>query len=199
MSRAYIAGVGRHLPNAAIIFDRFHVIQLANAALEEVRRAEVRAELALKRNRWIWLKDKEKWTKKQIAQHYTLPRMQLKTGRAFRLKEALREIFAMASTKTEAEVQMQAWFRWARRSRLAPFKKIALTLKAYWDGILNCFDSALSNGSVEAINGLMLAAKARARGYRKPRNLTLMVYLIAAKLSHLSASPYTTTYGDIIK
>ena len=39
MSRAYIAGVGRHLPNAVITFDQFHVIQLANAALEEVRRA----------------------------------------------------------------------------------------------------------------------------------------------------------------
>jgi transposase len=64
MSRAYIAGIGRHLPNAAITFDRFHVIQLANATLEEVRRAEVRAEPALKRSRWMWLKDKKKWTKK---------------------------------------------------------------------------------------------------------------------------------------
>gem|GEM_PF-5627881 len=64
MSRAYIAGVGRHLPNAAITFDRFHVIQLANAALEELLRAEVRAEPAMKRSRWMWLKDKKKWTKK---------------------------------------------------------------------------------------------------------------------------------------
>ena len=137
-------------------------------ALEELRRAEVRAEPAMKRSRWMWLKDKKKWTKKQIAQHHTLSRMQLKTGRAFRLKEALREIFA-------------------------------LTLKSHWDGILNGFDSALNNGSVEAINGLIQAAKARARGYRKPRNLMLMAYLIAAKLSHLPTSPYTTTYGDIIK
>ena len=87
----------------------------------------------------------------------------------------------------------------ARRSKLAPFKKLALTLKSHWDGILNGFDSALNNGSVEAINGLIQAAKARARGYRKPRNLMLMAYLIAAKLSHLPTSPYTTTYGDIIK
>jgi Transposase and inactivated derivatives len=48
MSKAYIAGVGRHLPEAAITFDRFHVIQLANAALEEVRRAEVRENLRSK-------------------------------------------------------------------------------------------------------------------------------------------------------
>lgn len=72
-----------------------------------------------------------------------------------------------------------------------------MTLKAHWDGILNGFDSDLNNGSVEAINGLIQAAKARARGYRKARNLILMAYLIAGKLSHLPASPYRTTSGAI--
>lgn len=199
MSRAYIAGVGRHLPNAAVTFDRFHVIQLANAALEEVRRAEVRSTPALKHSRWMWLKDKHSWTKPQIAQHHQLSRMHLKTGRAFRMKETLRDIFATATTRAEAEEQLTAWFRWARRSKLAPFKKLALTLKAHWDGILNSFDSALSNGAVEAINGLIQAAKARARGYRKPRNLILMAYLIAGKLSHLPASPYHTTSGALVE
>ena len=155
MSRAYIADIGRHLPKAAITFDRFHIIQLANAALEEVRRAGVRAEPALKHSRWMWLNDKHSLTKRQIAQHHYLSQMHLKTGRAFRLKEALRETFATASTKVEAVVQRQAWFRRARRSRLAPFKKLALTMKSHWNGILNSFESALSNGSVEAINGLI--------------------------------------------
>jgi transposase len=76
---------------------------------------------------------------------------------------------------------------------LPSFKKLALTLKAHWDGILNGFDSDLSNGSVEAINGLIQAAKARARGYRKSRNFILMAYLIAGNLTHLPASPYRTT------
>lgn len=199
MSRAYIAGVGRHLPNAAVTFDRFHVVQLANAALEEVRRAEVGGEPALKHSRWMWLKDKHSWTKRQIGQHHELSRMHLKTGRAFRLKEALRDILAAAITRAEAEEQLTAWFRWARRSRLAPFKKLALTLKTHWDGILNGFDSALSNGAVEAINGLIQAAKARARGYRKLKNLITMATLIAGNLSHLPASPYRTTSEAIVE
>ena len=145
MSKSYIAGVGRHLPEAAITFDRFHVIQLANAALEEVRRAEVRENPALKNSRWMWLKDKHSWTKRQIHQHHELSRMHLKTGRAFRLKESLRDIFMTATTREEAEAQLSAWFRWARRSKLSPFKKLAMTLKAHWDGILNGFDSALSD------------------------------------------------------
>lgn len=66
MSKSYIAGVGRHLPEAAIIFDRLHVIQLAKAALEEVRRAEVHEKPTLKNSRWMWLKDKDSWTRRPI-------------------------------------------------------------------------------------------------------------------------------------
>lgn len=202
MSRSYIAGgiagVGRHLPNAAITFDRFHVVQLANGAVEEVRRAEVRSEPALKRSRWMWLKDKHRWSNTQIAQHHDLSRRKLKTARAFRMKEELRDIFAEASTRAEAETLLTAWIAWAQRSRLAPFRKLARTLKAHWNGILNGFDSGLTNGGVEAINGLLQAAKARARGYRTTRNFINMAHLVAGKLKHLPASPYDTTSGVVL-
>lgn len=198
MSRSYIAGVGRHLPEAEITFDRFHVVKLANEALEEVRRAEVRTEPILKRSRWMWLKDKHRWTKTQIAQHHDLSRRRLKTARAFRMKEELRDIFAQADGKAEAMQLLTAWLSWATRSRLAPFYNLAKTIKAHWDGILNGFDSRLSNGGVEAINGLIQAAKARARGYRTTRNFINMAYLVAGRLKHLPASPYDTTSGVVV-
>jgi transposase len=198
MSRSYIAGVGRHLPEAEITFDRFHVVKLANEALEEVRRAEVRTEPVLKRSRWMWLKDKHRWTKTQIAQHHDLSRRRLKTARAFRMKEELRDIFAQADGKAEAMQLLTAWLSWATRSRLAPFYNLAKTIKAHWDGILNGFDSRLSNGGVEAINGLIQAAKARARGYRSTRNFINMAYLVAGRLKHLPASPYDTTSGVVV-
>ena len=195
MNRSYIAGVGRHLPNAAITFDRFHVVQLANGAVEEVRRAEVRNEPALKRSRWMWLKDKHRWSKTQIAQHHDLSRRKLKTARAFQMKGELRDIFAEASNRAEAEMLLTAWIAWAQRSRLDPFRKLARTLKAHWDGILTGFDSRLTNGGVEAINGLLQAAKACARGYRTTRNFINMAYLVAGRLTQLPASPYDTTSG----
>jgi len=198
MSRSYIAGVGKHLPEAEITFDRFHVVKLANEALEEVRRAEVRTEPVLKRSRWMWLKDKHQWTKTQIAQHHDLSRRRLKTARAFRMKEELRDIFAQADGKTEAMQLLTAWLSWATRSRLAPFYNLARTINAHWDGILNGFDSRLSNGSVEAINGLIQAAKARARGYRTTRNFINMAYLVAGRLKNLPASPYQTTSGVVV-
>jgi hypothetical protein len=66
-------------------------------------------------------------------------------------------------------------------------------------GILNGFDSVLSNGPVDAINGLIQSAKARARGYRKARNFILMAYLIADNLSQLPASPCGTKSRAIVE
>ncbi|SFD03425.1 Transposase [Thiohalospira halophila DSM 15071] len=195
MSRAYIAGLGRHLPQAAITFDAFHVVQLANTAVDEVRRQEVKREPALKHTRWAWLQDPRQQKLGRITQLHHLSRRRLETARAWRLKEALRDFYRSQSGRKEAESLLTAWYRWARRSRLAPFKRLALTVRAHWDGILNAFDSRLTNGRVEGLNAHIQAAKARARGYRTTRNLITMAYLVGAKLSQLPAAPHTPTSG----
>ena len=116
MSKANIAGVARHLPQAAVSFDGFHVIQLANTAVDEVRRAEVRDEPVLKHSRWTWLKDKHRWSKRQITTFHTLSRLRLKTARAWRLKETLREIFKEAGSQAEAEQRLKRWYSWESNS-----------------------------------------------------------------------------------
>jgi len=192
MSKAYIAGVEKHLPNAEITFDPFHIIQLANEALEEVRREEVRHEPLLKRTRWVWLKDESKWTETQAGLFKSLSSARLQTTRAWRLKESLRDLFRTATSAKEAEVLLDAWHSWARRSRLESFKRLANTLKERRAGILHGFDSKLSNGYVEGFNSLVQAAKAKARGYRCPKNMITIAYLLGGKLTHLPASPFTT-------
>ena len=157
-----------------------------------MRRQEVGQAPELKRSRYLWLKDKHAWTRKQILQFFDLARRNLKTHRAFRIKESLREIFATAGNAEEAEILLTKWCSWARRCRLEPMKEVAATLKAHWQGILNAFDSKLTNGPVEAINSLIQAAKARACSYRTPQRLITIAYLIAGKLTHLPASPYNT-------
>lgn len=192
MSASYLAGAREHLPWAAISFDEFHVIQLVNQAVDAVRRAEVKERPELRRSRYLWLKDKHRWSRPQILQYDKLSRMGLKTHRAYRIKESLREIYATAANPEEAEILLAKWYSWARRCRLAPMKQVAATLKAHWQGILNAFDSHLTNGPIEAVNSLIQAAKARARGYRTPQRLVTMAYLIAGDLTHLPASPFHT-------
>jgi transposase len=195
MSASYRAGIAEHLPWAEVTFDEFHVIQLVNTAVDEVRRQEAKSTPSLKRSRYLWLKDKHDWSRRQILQYLDLKRLNLKTHRAFRIKEALREIFRSAPDRASAEPLLQRWYQWARRCRLAPIKRVAKTLKDHWEGILNAFDSRLTNGRVEAINALIQAAKAKARGYATTRHLITIAYLVAGKLTHLPGSPFKLQAG----
>lgn len=190
MSASYRSGVAEQLPWANITFDEFHVIQLANQAVDAVRRAEVRSTPVLKRSRYLWLKDQQDWSRRQLRQYVDLRRLNLKTHRAYRIKESLREIFRLADTREEAEALLARWYSWARRCRLAPMKDFAKTVKTHWEGILNAFDSKLTNGRVEAANGQIQAAKAKARGYGTVRHLITIAYLVAGKLTHLPACPF---------
>lgn len=190
MGLAYQAGAREHCPKAKISFDPFHVVALANQALDRVRRAEVKHNADLKGIRWGTLKDAANWTGKQIEQMHWLQRSNLKTARAWRLKQALRDIFAEAPGIEDARTQLIRWISWARRSRLEPFKRFGATLKRNLDGVLEHFRSGLSNGFAEAINGRIQAAKARARGYATDEHLLTVSYLICADLKHLPANPW---------
>ena len=188
MSASDRSGVAEALPWAAVTFDEFHVIQRVNKAVDEVRRQEAKSTPSLTRSRYLWLKDKHAWSGRQIAQSADLKSLHLKTHRAFRIKEALREIFRTARNAEEAEPLLDQWYSWARRCRLEPIKQAAKTLKDPWPGILNAFDSKLPNGRVEAANSLIQAAKAR--GYATVKHLITISYLVAGKLTHLPASPF---------
>jgi len=81
MAKRYIAGVREHLHQALPCLDPFHLVKLANEALDTVRRAEVADEPALKRTRYHWLKDASDWTGREINLHW-LRHSGLKTARA---------------------------------------------------------------------------------------------------------------------
>ena len=98
MSASYQAGVCGHRPWAVITFDEFHVIQLVNRAVDEVRRQEVKRTPERRRTRYIWLKDQHAWSHRQKAQFAELKSRNLKTHRAFRIQETLREIFHSAQS-----------------------------------------------------------------------------------------------------
>jgi transposase len=182
MSKAFIKGIKEELPNAEITFDPFHVIQLMNKALGKVRAEEAKLfPDVLKGSRYAFLKNPENLTEKQDETLVKLSNYQLKTGRAYLIKLALQDVY-FAPSRLDAEALLKSWYNWSIRSRIEQVKKVAKTVKEHWNGILAWFDSKLSNGFVEAINGLIQAAKRRARGYKTTKNLINMAYLIAGKL-----------------
>ncbi len=191
LSRAFQAGAARTCPAARITFDPFHVVALANRALDQVRRAETKVEPDLKGSRWALLKRAEHWTRSQIDTMHWLQRSGLKTARAWRLREALQTIYRQCTADPlTAERLLRRWASWARRSRLAPFKTLATTLLTHLHGIVEHFRSGMSNGFIEAMNGQIQAAKARTKGYATATNMTTIAYLLCAKLKHLPRNPW---------
>jgi transposase len=189
MSKAFIAGVATHLPNALACFDPFHLVKLANEAMEKVRRDEIAELPELKGTRFHWLKDASNWSREEIELHW-LRMDRNRTARAWRLKEKLREILAWRhAPQVPVLLLMDRWIGWCRRSRLQPFKRLAKTFQAHIDGIQNMLAAANSNARAESINSAIQAAIARARGFRTIENLRTIIYLMRGGLK-LPGSPF---------
>ena len=89
MSTAFISGIGEHLPNATMTFDRYHLAAKLSEAIDVVRREEVKTRPGLKQTRWLWLKNWSNLSAKQQGELHRLmrPSAQLATGRALRWRE----------------------------------------------------------------------------------------------------------------
>lgn len=181
ISRAYLRGIKEKFTRAVAVLDKFHLMKLMNEALDEVRRLEQRDVKELKNTRYLWLKNPSDLTAKQKELFADLSRRNLKTARAYRMKLALQEVYQSPDRAT-AEEGLRRLYWWLVHSRLGPMQELGRTIKAHWEEILNYFDHRRTNGVLEAINGLVQAARLKARGYRNVENLITIVYLIAGKL-----------------
>jgi transposase len=205
MSAAYAKGVGLALEQAQISYDRFHVIAMANEAMDGVRRQEMKEEpqalkqalgdndrKLLKSLTWGMRRNPQGWSAKQTNAMHWLQHSSLKSARAWRLKMALRTVYAKAAeenSSAQAKTDLLGWISWARRSRLEPFKKLASTLKQRIDGVVRGMLDNRSNAYVEAMNGLLQQAKRAARGFRTATHFIAIAYLRMSKLKHLPANP----------
>jgi transposase len=192
MSPAYIRGLTDEFPKAQLTFDNFHLMQLLTDAVDETRREERHTHPELKGTRFVWLKNDWNRTEQQAETFDQLRSSKLATVRATHLKNVFQDLFACDSV-AEAEPLLKHWYFWATHSRIGPMIKAAKTIKNHWAGVLRWFVSRISNGVLEAINGLIQSAKRKARGFRNSRYLINMVYLIAGKLDFkLPDLGYTT-------
>jgi transposase len=183
MSKAFIKGVKEQLPNAVTTFDKFHLIKLMNDAMGKIRADEARQfPEMLKKSRYLFLKNPEKLTPEEQERLDAMVANQChKSVEAYTHKLNLQNVY-FAENRQEAETLLNQWHKKASKSAISLIQKMAKTVKDHWDGILSHFDSELTTGYLEGINSLIQAAKARARGYRNPRNMISMAYLIAGKL-----------------
>lgn len=190
MSAAYQKGVREHLPAARIVFDRFHVMQLAGNALDEVRKQLHREGEDVKGALWALRGNESRLSLEQRELRAALCARHKELGRAMALRENLQETWQWPGAAS-AGLHLKAWCSWAVRSRLAPFKRLAQTLRSHWDGILAYFPHGITSAAIESINGIIQTARRRARGFRNFENLKAISYWMAGHLDLQIPSAFT--------
>ena len=163
MSPAFIKGVAKHLPNARITFDKFHVVAHASAAVDQMRRLEQRTDPSLKGLRWTLLKDRDRLSDEGRADLDALiaEAATKRTARAWLYREHLREILDRKQINV-VSAMLKQWCTNVLRSKVEPMKEVARMIRKHFDGIVAWTQTRQTNGFIEALNGLFQAAKRKA-------------------------------------
>lgn len=184
MWRAFTTSITEWAPGCRIVYDKFHVMQHANHAVDEVRRAEFfrkggAARQLVKGKRWLLL---SRWVHLDAAKRQQLNALFALNRRVFKaylLKESLERLWTYRYEGAMYRY-LQSWFAQLRWQRLPAFQKLAAMLVTHLDGLLNACRTPVRFGVVEAINGNIKALLRRGRGYTNLRYLLLKAQRQAA-------------------
>jgi transposase len=181
-----VEAVRRHLPQATLVFDRFHIVQHLNRAVDTVRRQAWRQlagteRPACKRTRWLWLKNPWNLKPKERRRLSALCRLNLPIVRAYLLKEEFQRFWDYVRAG-KASQHLAYCLSWATRSRLEPMKAVARLVKAHLPGILAWTRLRIRNGTLEGMNNKVQVIAHRAYGFRKPQTYITAIYHCCADL-----------------
>jgi len=185
----YLQLIAKHCTKALNILDRFLVVAKLNLALDEVRAAEARRmaregyEPVLKNKRWCLLKRPENLTDNQRMSLRELLGYNLKSVRAYLLKEEFQQFWDYDSPAWAAKY-LDGWCTRAMRSRIEPLKKFARTVRAHRELLLNYFRAKkqFSSGVIEGLNNKAKVTMRKAYGFRTFRIAELSVYHVLGRL-----------------
>jgi transposase len=191
MSQGYIKAVREAVPQAQIVFDRFHVQQLVSNALDRCRREEWQRSRAtgdreraqsLKHTRWALLKNPWNLTPKEEARLSSLQQSNTGLYRAYLLKESFADILDRRQPNVVRE-KLRSWLAWASRSRLAPFVQVARTIREHLDDIVAYIRWRLTNGVVEGLANKARLLTRRAYGFHSATAVLAMIMLCCTGLT----------------
>jgi transposase len=177
MHRPYLNAVGTALQNAEIVFDKFHVLQHASAALDEVRRQEFFRSGAVMREhgrgkRWLLLR---RWKTVRGSKRAELQALFVANRRLFKAYVLREQLDRLWTYKTRPGVLsfLMGWFKALRWQRLPEMERLGDFLLKHINGIAAFCDHAVRFGVVESINTTIKAVLRRARGMRDEEILLL--------------------------
>lgn len=183
MWRPYLKVIQKKLPHALHVLDRFHIVKKLNEAVDDVRRDEAKIlktqgyENVLNNSRYCFLKNPQNLTDKQVIKLHDLMRYDLKSIRAYLLKESF-QAFWQYTSPTWAQRYLTLWCTRAMRSKLPSIKKFVKTIRSHEVLIMNWFKAkkAYSSGSVEGLNRKVNLVTRKAYGYKRFDVLKIVLF-----------------------
>ena len=190
MSKAYITAVKKLLPHVDYVFDRFHVVALLNASIDNIRREQQEkcnklGLKAIKGLRFLLLMNYEDIDSARSGSLNALLTVNKPIATAHAMKEQIR-LFWSKNNRQEGAQFLIWWIKDAVRSGIKQLAKTGKTLLQYHEGLLNYFDHKISNGKTEGINNKIKTLKRQAYGYRDIEYFKLRLY-------HLHKQGYSLT------
>ena len=179
---AYIGACREQVPQAdeKMVFDRFHIMQHVGKGVDQVRKQENKdlseqGDDRLKRSKYLWLYSAENMPDAARERFEQIKNDNLKTARAWALKESLREMWGHSSMAT-AKRFWKHWYFWATHSCLAPMIDKAKLLARHLPNILTYFTHRITNAVAEGLNSKIATIQKRACGFRNRDNFKTAVY-----------------------
>ncbi len=201
LGKAYWAATNRRAPRARQCVDPFHLVALANEAVNKARlwawNQERRAHPAPKRSvgrppkhappppgkarwikhsRWALVKDPDRLNPDQLEVLHQLRRSRSVLYRCWQLKEGIRDLYRLADP-TDAAIHLDWWLAWACRSRIPAFVTLSRTVRTNRDRILAAVELGLSNSKLEGLNSKIRLINHRGYGHHSAAAIIAMIYL----------------------
>jgi transposase len=175
MSRSYISATNEYMPKAAITFDRYHISALLNKAVDEIRRRDQRQYDEIKNSRYLWLRSHQNLNEEQKERIDYLGNAYPNIGKAYRLKELLKQVLDDAHENNRL-TPLNQWMKEAWATGLEPLRKFVDMLNDHWYGIKEYFKKVATNAYAERLNLKIQEIKRLAKGYRNTHNFMIMIY-----------------------
>ena len=184
----FMSSTVKHVPDAdsKIVFDRFHVTKHVNEAVDTTRKEENRklvkgGVMDLKGTRYIWLYASDNLPEKYRERYNDLKRSDLETGKAYSMKENIRNLWNMPSLE-EGRKYWESWYNWVIHSSIRAMKDVARMMKVHIERILNYFIHRITNARAEGINSKIALIEKMAYGYRNKEHLKIAIYFRCGNL-----------------
>jgi transposase len=173
------------LPTAAIVFDRFHIMQMFSKVVRDCRRAEFKSaktlgdltgQEAIKCSLYLLLANRDNLKETDQGRLDKLLEQNEPLNKLYDLKEQLQALWQQPAAQADMTTRLLDWCGMAEAANLSGLSKLVKTLRSHRTGICAWAEHPISTARLEAGNVSIALLRRRARGFRDTAYLKLKIY-----------------------